>query len=751
MRTILSGLALICLATPAAAQGWIEPPHRWLGGGISKLRTAVRVTVVGRVAQVEVEEWFRNDGGILGEGDYLYPLPGEAVFSNFSLFQGDRELRGETMDAVQARSIYEEIVRRKRDPALIELVGHGIVRARIFPIEPGQTRKITIRYTQVMERAGDALQFRYAAGARNTLRPLSDGATTFPARRDAVPLTFRLEAEAGESFRDPFSPTHRLRVEREDGRLRVQPEGELRGDFALFLPLAHGDVGVTVATHKPSNEAGYFMLTLSPGDAVGTVQPRDVTVVLDVSGSMSGEKLDQAKAALRQLLGSLDRSDRFRLIAFNNAITNQREGWTTANARGLATAREWVDALQANGGTNIDGALREAFRLSSPDERLPLVLFITDGIPSVGEQDPEQIAHRAQANRGRSRVFAFGVGYDVNTFLLDRLTAAGRGATQYVEPAEDVEQAVSMLATKIQHPVLTDLSVDDAPLRLSEIYPIQLPDLFAGEELIIFGRYESVTDDRTGPMRIAGRRAGREERFATEVRFPTHDLGNDYLPRLWASRKLGYLARQIRIEGHSEDLEREIRETALRYGLLSEYTAYLVQEPEVVASQNGGAGQTIRMREIRPQATMRLMDAVTPADRPAAARAAVGRKAVMRAERDRIQREVAAEADLVALDERMATRNDSQTRLVAGRWFRLDEGVWIDGTHQDSLPVVVVELYGKTYFQLIRRLPELERWLAAFESVLVAGAGTSIKIVTDSVTPVEGDALRRLVREFRGS
>jgi Ca-activated chloride channel family protein len=296
--------------------------------------------------------------------------------------------------------------------------------------------------------------------------------------------------------------------------------------------------------------------------------------------------------------------------------------------------------------------------------------------------------------------------------------------------------------------------VDDAPLRLSEIYPIQLPDLFAGEELIIFGRYESLTDDRAGAMRIAGRRAGRQERFGTDVRFPTHDLGNDYLPRLWASRKLGHLARQIRIEGHSEDLEREIRETALRYGLLSEYTAYLVQEPEVVASQNGGAGPTRLQSQNRPgsQANMQLVDALTQAgSAPVAARRTIGREAVMRAKRERILREVAAEADLVALDERVSPRNDSQTRLVAGRWFRLDEGVWIDGTHHDSLPVVEVELYGKTYFQLLRHLPELERWLKAFERVLIAGAGTSVRIVTDSATPVEGDALRRLVREFRGS
>ena len=166
MRSLLALLAVALLAAPLGAQGWIEPRPGVARFGVVKVRAAVTVRITGRVARVEVEEWFENRGGGLGEGDYLYPLPGEAVFSNFSLFQGEDELRGETMDANRAREIYEEIVRRKRDPALIELAGHGLVRARVFPINPGETRKITLRYSQVLARAGDALQFRYAAGGR---------------------------------------------------------------------------------------------------------------------------------------------------------------------------------------------------------------------------------------------------------------------------------------------------------------------------------------------------------------------------------------------------------------------------------------------------------------------------------------------------------------------------------------------------------------------------------------------------------
>ncbi len=757
MRTISAAVTLILLAGsgPLAAQGWIEPAPHILGGGVSKIRTAVHVSVTGRIALVEVEEWFRNDGRILGEGDYLYPLPGEAVFSNFSLFQGDQELRGETMDANQARAIYEEIVRKKRDPALIELVGHGLIRARVFPINPGETRKITLRYTQVMNRAGDALQFRYAAGSQRpvTSLPLRDGAPIRRNQSGTVPFSFVLTAEDGAAFRDPFSPTHRVRIEREDGTLRVRPGGHLAGNFALFLPLARGLVGVTVAMHKPSHEAGYFMLTLSPGNADGTVQPRDVTVVLDVSGSMSGDKLDQAKAALRQLLGTLDERDRFRLIAFSNSITTHSDGGTRATRRNLREARRWVEGLRANGGTNIAGALEEAFRLSSPTRRLPLVLFLTDGLPSVGEQDPERIAQQAESARGRTRVFAFGVGYDVNTYLLDRLTAAGRGATEYVEPTEDVEQAVGTLAAKIQHPVLTDLELGDAPVRLTEIYPLQLPDLFSGEELIVFGRYEAIDQDRRGTLAMRGQRTGRTERFSTNVEFPAHELGNDFIPRLWASRKLGHLTRQIRIEGHSAALEREIRETALRYGLLSEYTSYLVQEREAVAL-DAQQWQRPRDRAVAPSATKRTASGVMVADslaiRSRGVGGAVGRPAVQAAKQSRVRREIALEEDLNEMEERAAGANDEDTRVAAGRMFVLRDSVWTDVTHHDSLSVVEIEAYSTTYFELLRSLPELERVFKLFDNVLVAGASTSIKIVSTNAPAVLGAALERLVREFRG-
>src|SRR5467141_1813758 len=259
MRTsrVLAAAVFLCTISSALlAQGWIDPLRPPPGpqvpnGLIERLRSAVQVSISGRVARVTVEEWFRNNGPTLNEGVYHFPLPGEAVFSSYSLWQGDQELRGEAMDAAQARAIYEAIVRQKRDPALIELAGQGLIRARVFPIAPGETRKITLKYTQLLDRAGDAWRFRYL-GDRN---------------RQTAPRSFRLEADSASRFGDPYSPTHQVQVTRRDDRLELTlSEGNsAAGDFELLLPLARGLIGLSLVPHHPAGEDGYFMLLLAPG------------------------------------------------------------------------------------------------------------------------------------------------------------------------------------------------------------------------------------------------------------------------------------------------------------------------------------------------------------------------------------------------------------------------------------------------------------------------------------------------------
>jgi Ca-activated chloride channel homolog len=565
-------LALLLLALPLSslrAQGWIdiERPFAPVRGPATLVRvgSTVRAVVEGRVARFEVEERFRNTGPVMAEGTYLYPLPGEAVFTEFSLFQGGKELRGEMMTADQARTIYEGIVRKLRDPALLTLVGHGLIRAQVFPVQPGETRTVTLRFTELLARDGDALRLKYAAGDRGD-----------------APVAMQVELRRPGEFATPYSPTHPISDARRDSTLQVTVAAPVRGDVELVLPFRHGLVGGTVLTHAEPGDAGFALLFLAPPASEETAAVgRDLTLVVDISGSMSGEKLDQAKAALRQALGSLRSSDRFRLIAFSNAVREFREGFTPASRDAVAEARRFVDDLSANGGTNLAGAVEAALAERPGAERLPLVLLLTDGIPSVGEQAPDRIAAEAAGRIGRARIFTVGVGTDVNTYLLDRLAVEGRGSATYVPPGADVGDAVGGVLSKLARPALIDLRIVEAPVHFEDQAPAALPDLFYGEELVMLARYRG---EGSGPVVIEGTRNGRRERFSIAATFARRESDHDYIPMLWASRRIGELTRQVRLEGASPSLIAQVRDLGLRYGILTEYTSYLVQEPGVVAA-----------------------------------------------------------------------------------------------------------------------------------------------------------------------
>lgn len=710
-------LALLALATRLDAQGWIDierSPVR-AGGPVTRVSSSVKISLEDRVAHIEVEERFRNTGGSVAEGSYLYPLPGEAVFQNFSLWNGGREMRGEVMTADQARGIYEEIVRRRKDPALLTLAGHGLVRAQVFPIEPGETRRVVLRYTQLLERAGDALRLRYAMGDR--------GAT-------ADPASVLVSLPGTPAFGTPYSPTHPLTTRRNGDHTDVTVDATAGGDVELFLPLRQGLVGTTVVAHAPGGEDGYYMLLLSPPPASSaTALPRDLTLVVDVSGSMSGAKLEQARAALLQALGTLAPTDRFRLIAFSSAVRPFRAEPVAATRENIAAARAFVGALNADGGTNIEGALDAALAAPPAEGHLGIVVFMTDGLPSVGEQAPDRLADRTAARLGNLRVFTVGIGHDINTYLLDRLAVEGRGNATYIAPDGSVEVAMSSLLTKLRFPALVDLRVVTAPVRLGDASPGRLPDLFYGEELVVLGRYHGAG---SGALVIEGERNGRRERFTANVRFPESSARNDFIPRLWASRRVGDLTRQIRLEGANAGLIEQVRELGLRYGILTDYTSYLVQEPGALADGN---------RRLRDD---RAMPAAAPAAQNGrAAFAAASRSAQMSAATNVASAEKSASADYEAAG--------PDVRRGGGRVFVRRNDVWTDMAHRDSLHVTTVTPFSPAYFALVRALPEIAQCLAVGDRVIVAGRRVSIAVGPGGTSEWRGSELAALVSSYRGT
>lgn len=712
-------LALLSLASaPLMAQGFIDPVRPVPQGSVTRVRTDVSISITGRVARVTVEEYFMNTGPMLGEANYVYPIPPDAAFAGLSLWQGDQEMKGEMLDASQARSIYEEIVRRRRDPALVELAGYGLIRARMFPIAPGETKKVTLRYNEIVTRQGDALRFRYPIGG---------------SAAGSAPRTIRFSVDSAPLYGAAFSPTHQLATTRDGNRLAitVADTGAPR-DLELFLPV-RTTVGASLVTYRPAGGDGYFMLLLAPGAARAdvAVQPRDIVAVLDVSGSMSGAKIDQAKAALRQLLGTLRESDRFRLIAFSSDVRRFATDWTVATGDARSRATEWVDALSADGGTNIAGALSEAFSARPADGHLGLVVFLTDGLPTVGESDPEKLVASADHDRGGYRVFSFGIGYDVNTYLLDRLTEQARGATEYIRPGDNIEQAVGALAAKVSSPVLTDVTLRaSGGAELYDLQPGQMPDLFAGDETVIMGRFRGVGSGGWS-LTVNGKRSGSVQEFNAAADGAEHPT-NDYVARLWANRKAGALTREIRLHGTTPELLQSLKTLALRYGILTEYTAYLVQEPPTPIAQRA--------------AEERMLNAPAPA--PAAS---TGAGAVAKSRRDAAQLQaVTVEADAGMLDEMTRGRAGiAPTKRMGGRLFILRDSVWTDLGYKDGQRVVKVAPFSEAYFALLRALPELAKPATLGGKVLVAGSGVSVEIAPEGLESWAPGQLTALVGDFR--
>ena len=724
-RSKLVLLLLVAPLTALAGQGWIDvqrPPSQLRPvPQLVRVSSSVHAVIDGRVARFEVEERFRNVGSAIAEGTYLYPLPGEAVFSDFSLFQGERELKGEMMAADQARGIYEGIVRRLKDPALITLVGHGLIRAQVFPVQPGETRTVTLRFTQLLGRESDALRLRYAAGDRGD-----------------APVTMNVDVRREADFATPYSPTHQLTTDRRDGTLRISVAPPVTGDVDVVLPFRRGLVGGTVLTHAEAGEDGFALLFLAPpATADGATVGRDLTLVIDISGSMSGEKLDQAKAALHQALGALHARDRFRLIAFSSGVRQFREGFTTAGAADVADAKRFVDGLEAGGGTNLAGAIDAALDERPDADRLAMVMLLTDGIPSVGEQAPDRIAAGAAAHIGRARIFTVGLGHDVNTYLLDRLAVDGRGTATYVAPGADVGDAVGSLLGKLSRPALTDLRIVDAPVRFQEQAPAAIPDLFYGEELVVLARYRG---EGSGPVVIEGTRNGRRERFTIEAQFGRHEPGNEYIAPLWAARRIGELTRQIRLEGSNSELIAAVRDLGLRYGILTEYTAYLVQEPGVIA-----AG--------RPMQAAPPAGALAARQMTGAAAFEAAKSSANLATSNSLQvTDMAVRGRIDEMREsRGAAGRGGEVRRAGGRLFTLRGGIWTDLTPSDSTgSTLTVAPFSQAYFALIAARPSLKPALAVGTSVALAGHRVRLVIADGGVTEWAPGALERFLHDFDG-
>jgi len=564
--------ALLAMTGLARAHGLLIPEEKSLPP-LAMLNHKVSIAFEDQVALTRVEQTFRNHTDRNLEATYVFPVPKGASVNKFTMTVNGKDVKGELVEADKARQIYTSIVRRTQDPGLLEYIGSDLLQMKVFPIGPRSDQKVTLSYTSVSGRTGDLVEYVY---------PLkTDGKAT------ATLETFSIEAtiKSQHAVQNVYSPTHAISLKRQnDKQVTVvfeRSQGLLDKDFQLFYQLGDKDVGLTAMTHRPiSTEPGYFMLLMTPKVEMKKEYqvPRDMVLVLDTSGSMrENGKLDQAKKALNYCLNSLDKSDRFALINFATTVNRYKDGLVDASSEQVDQARKWVANLEATGGTAINDALASALELRRQDEgRTFTIVFFTDGMPTIGETNIDKILKNTFAkNTTSTRIFTFGVGDDVNASFLDQLAEGTRAVSTYVRPQEDIEVKVSTLYSKISHPVLANLKI--APtndVSFSEVYPAQLPDLFHGQQLIVFGRY---TGKGASALRLTGTVGKETKEFAYDFTFPSK-TGDErgFVEEIWARRKVGFLLDQIRANGEKKELVSEVVALAKKYGITTPYTSWLI-------------------------------------------------------------------------------------------------------------------------------------------------------------------------------
>ncbi len=689
--------------------------------GVVRQSSDVRVDLVDRVLRYEITETFVNRGSRVGEADYMFPLPKGAAFQDLKLEINGEMVAGETMSADRARGIYEEIVRRQRDPALLEWMGYGLLRARIFPIAPGEAKKVVVRFQTVAPREGDALRVDYFRG----LRTNQPGVSQIPEGRTSFVLTYPNDPMYGTAY----SPTHSVfepRYSGDDagdnvgdrsfassyrGSMRRFEIRDASGEVTLLIPIRRStSAAITILANAPGNDDGFALITLAPPAVRPRAVPRDLTFVIDVSGSMSGQKIEQARAAGKQILGTLSPMDRFRLIDFSSDVRTFRDGFSTATRENIRTAERYLDQLDAEGSTNISGALDEA--LSSPIQsgRLPIVLFLTDGQPTVGERDPSVIASNVAKHRESRRLFTFGVGADLNVSLIEQLALEGRGTASFVRPEESVERAVGIVASRLTSPLVTYVRIHSDGVGLLKMHPSGPVDIFAGEDLVVLARYDG---SGNAVIRFDGQTTSGPVTWSSRVNFPDRSRENPFVARLWATQRVGYLSAEKRKHGGSREIDDEIRDLGERFGIPTEFSSYLVVEPGMLRGRVMGAtGIQLDNVVVTGAGTSRLSAPAAPVQFEAAKTAAAQRSVT----------------NMAAADSASGLREDANVRHVGNVTFVLLDSVWTDVRYKRVGPVVRVKPFSDAYFKLLELQPDLRDAFTVGERAIISGRSMAIEL-----------------------
>lgn len=695
----------------------------------------VDVEVSDQIARTSIDMEFVNEGNALAEGTFVFPLPMNASVENLVMYINDQPIEGRILDAREARSVYDQIVRQYRDPALLEYIGTQAVQANIFPIPPGEKRRIEITYSQVLEVDNGLIHYVY---------PLD--VTRLTTRRAVEEASIHVTVQSNEPVSNIYSPSHSIAIRRtgsDDRAFSVgweQTNYAADQDFSLYWGIATSTISANLLTYREgANEDGYFMLLVQPPleTPADTIVPRDVIIVLDQSGSMDGDKWNQARDAASYVLDHLNARDRFNVILFSTGYRTFSDRLESPDAAREAT--DWISGMYAEGGTGIDDALRAALDMVD-SERPTTILFLTDGLATEGETNTERILQNVNDEAPSNvRIFSFGVGDDVDTLLLDSLVRDHRGASSYVRPTERIDEEVASLYNKIGSPVLTDVELTIDGVRTDSLYPFgQLPDLFAGNQMTIVGRYRDGAEGAT--IRISGNVGDQRQTYTYgDLSFRSRGGGDSFVARLWATRRIADLLDAIRLKGEDRELVDSIVSLSIRFGIITPYTSFLIDENDILSQQGradaeeamattarGLAGESSGAAAVQAADSFAQMGAANapmamPTLMPLSTATAPGTLAATGGAGGFYG---GADGDIPPAEPSI---NPIQT--VGDKTFLLQNGVWTDTTFEpDSMTTQEVEFLSDAYFDLLDQHPELSEYFAIGEQVIVVLDGTAYEV-----------------------
>lgn len=555
VRTLpsLLGIALSStwFASPALAEGRLratDPSGQEVN--LTLVQERVVVDIDRQHAHTELRQAWHNPSGTRVEGSYLLQAGKGATVNGFSYYNGEDRIVGEVFEKDTAAEVYRDVTGLGRDPGLLEQVGEGAFSFRVFPVEPDERKRVQIEWDRWMSRRGRVLEYRVAL-----------------ARPDAR-IDVRLDDPRG--VRNVSSPTHHVRWDGGTGTVHVAARRERSHDFVLRWEVDQAPLRLDAALHRDPGQNGYLVMSVAAPAHVAahSVVPKDVTLVIDRSGSMSGDPLEHARRAAVDVVGRLGPRDRINVVAFDDGVDALFPAPRPASAEVRTEVVHYIQGIHDAGGTDLAGALQHALGHQVSDDRPDVIVFLTDG-----QSDAQKTLKVARADAGDARVFTVGIGDGVHRPLLSRLAAEKRGRFTFVPDARAIESQMAGLYDRIAAPVVVDLELDAPGTRIERVYPKSLPDLFQGDELRIVARVRG-----EGPFDITlrGKKDGQPIAMSKTVAAPAVQR-RPWVGRQWAMARVDDLLEEIALQGpgHGAELQSEVIELSLAYALAGPYTSFL--------------------------------------------------------------------------------------------------------------------------------------------------------------------------------